>query len=86
MRSLRRWLKRLEPVRWEEAALWLLCVDERGLVLNDGSDPLRPFVDKHYNTLPGNPRVLVGVDPLEVRGRRVRTDDDDAGRERGQTG
>jgi hypothetical protein len=66
--------------------LSLVCVDEEGIVLDDGSGEIRPGIGKHHSAVPGNPKVIVGVDPLEVLGPRVRAGDDDAGRERGQTG
>jgi hypothetical protein len=68
---LRLRLKRLEQARPSESAIWLVCVDEQGRILDDGSDQIRPWIGKHYSTVPGTPQVIVGVDPLMVLGRRV---------------
>jgi len=35
-------VKRLDQTRREPAAIWLLCVDEQGIVLDDGSAAIRP--------------------------------------------
>jgi hypothetical protein len=45
-------------------------VDEAGRILDDGSEQIRPWIGKHYSTAPGKRKVIVGVDPLEVLGRR----------------
>ena len=68
--SLRHRLKRLEQGRRDIAALWLVCVDEQGIVLDDSSAEIQPWVGRHYGAVPGTPKVIVGVDPLEVLGRR----------------
>jgi len=39
-------------------------------VLDDDSAAIRPFVRKHHSAVPGNPKLIVGVDPHEVLGRR----------------
>jgi hypothetical protein len=64
--SLRHRLQPLEEARQEKAAIWLLCVDEQGLVLDDGSAAIRPFVGKHYSAVPGNPKLVVVIDPMVV--------------------
>jgi hypothetical protein len=64
-------LKRLERALPPAPALSLVCVDEEGRILDDGSDTRRPWIGRHYSDVPGAPKVIVGVDPLEVLGRRV---------------
>src|SRR6266542_2237814 len=56
--SLRQRLKRLEQVQREDSAITLLCVNEAGLVLDDDSDQIRPWVGKHYGEVPGTPKIL----------------------------
>lgn len=73
--SLRHRLQRLEQVLRGDFAIQLVCVNEAGLVLDDGSEQIRPWSGKHYSEVPGPPKVLVGVDPLEVLGRRLAKSD-----------
>jgi hypothetical protein len=66
--SLRHRLKRLESAVPRGPVVWLVCVDEEGIVLDDGSAEVRPWVGRHVREVPGTPKVLVGIDPL-VLGR-----------------
>jgi hypothetical protein len=66
---LRHRLKRLELVVPPAPVVWLVCVDEEGRVLGDGSAEVRPWVGRHFREVPGTPKVLAGIDPLVVLGR-----------------
>jgi hypothetical protein len=68
--SLGHRLKRLARARPTGNVLSLVCVDEEGRVLDDGSDKLRAWIGKHYSHVPGASKVIVGVDPLVVLGLR----------------
>ena len=68
--SLRNRLKSLEQIQRDDFAIRLLSVNEAGLVLDDGSDPIRPWIGRHYSAVPDNCKVIVGVDPLVMLGRR----------------
>lgn len=61
-------LKRLEQVQREDSAIPLLCVGEKGLILDDSSDQIRLWVGRHSSAVPGIPKILVGVDLLKVLG------------------
>jgi hypothetical protein len=39
-------LERLHPP--DSPTLWLVCVDNEGIVLDDGSAGIRPWIGKHY--------------------------------------
>src|SRR5436305_11454551 len=52
--SLHHQLKRLERAQPPESPLALVCVEEEGRILDDGSDPIRPWIGKHYSDVPGN--------------------------------
>ena len=51
--------------------IWLLCVSHDGIVLDHGSEVLRPWVGRHFTEVP-HPiaQLIVGVDPLVVTGEK----------------
>jgi hypothetical protein len=49
----------------------LVCTDTAGIVLDDGSEATRPYVGRHVREVPGEPKVVVGVDPIKVLGRNL---------------
>ena len=51
--SLRHRLKRLEQVQRDNVTITLLCVDEEGHVLDDGSDQMQLWIDCHFSDVPG---------------------------------
>jgi hypothetical protein len=50
--------------------LWLVCVDEEGTVLDDGTDGVRPWIGEHYSAIPRIGKLIIGIDPLVVLGRK----------------
>lgn len=69
--TLRQRLRRLEGVRPAGSpTLWLVCVDEEGRVLDDGSDGVKPWIGQHYSGVPSIGQLIIGIDPLQVLGRR----------------
>jgi hypothetical protein len=48
----------------------LVSVDEEGRVLDDGSVAVRPWIGQHYSAVPNIAQLLIGIDPLQVMGRR----------------
>jgi hypothetical protein len=75
MMQLRQRLKRLEKAHPPNGPrLWLVCVDHTGRILDDGSPDTRPWVGLHYADVPGGvAKVIMGIDPLVVLGRREPT-------------
>ena len=70
MRARQR-LQRLERLRPPDSpTLWLVFVDEEGIVLDDGSVGVRPWIGKHYSAIPRIGKLIIGVDPLVVLGRK----------------
>jgi hypothetical protein len=63
-------LQRLERARPPGPTLWLAFVDEAGDILDDGSAEVRPWVGRHWGTVPSIGRIVMGVDQLQVLGRR----------------
>ena len=43
-------------------------VDLQGLILDDRSEAVRPWVGRHYSELPDPVSIVMGVDPLVVLG------------------
>jgi hypothetical protein len=68
--SLGHRLKRLARARPTGNVLSLVCVDEEGRVLDDGSAMIRAWIGKHYSDMPGAAKVSVGVDLLVLLGLR----------------
>lgn len=69
--SLRQRLRRLERGRPAGSpTLGLVCVDEEGRVLDDGSVGVRPWIGRHYGAIPRIGQLIVGIDPLQVLGHR----------------
>ena len=51
--------------------MWLVCVDNEGIVLDDdGSAGVRPWIGKHYSAIPRIGQLIIGIDPLVVLGRK----------------
>jgi len=48
----------------------LVCVDEEGRVLDDGSVAVRPWIGQHDSAVPSIKQLHIGIDPLHVLGRR----------------
>jgi hypothetical protein len=48
----------------------LVCADEEGRVLDDGSVAVRRWIVQHYSAVPSIAQLLLGIDPLQVLGRR----------------
>ncbi|HYT92364.1 MAG TPA: hypothetical protein VEL76_26860 [Gemmataceae bacterium] len=61
--NLRNRLKRLEKLQPKGPTLWLVYVDEAGLILDDGSAEVKPWVGRHYSELPSVGKILTGLDP-----------------------
>jgi hypothetical protein len=68
VRQRLQFLERLHPP--DSPTLWLVCVDTEGRVLDDGSAGVRPWIGKHYSAIPRIGRIVMGIDPLVVLGRR----------------
>lgn len=69
--SLRRRLRRLEALRPAGLpTLWLVCVDDEGRVLDDGTAAVRPWIGKPLSAVPSIGKLIVGIDPLVVVGQR----------------
>jgi hypothetical protein len=64
-------------VRWQSDCHF--CVDEQGVILDDRSEAVRPWVGRHCGELPRWVQVVVGVDPLVVLGYKGLDDDSVAG-------
>ena len=48
-----------------------MCVDNEGIVLDDdGSAGVRPWIGKHYSAIPRIGKLIIGIDPLVVLGRK----------------
>jgi hypothetical protein len=64
-------LQRPEKARPPSGArLWLVCVDDDGRILDDGSQETLPWIGMHYGDVPGGVgKIIVGIDPLAVLGR-----------------
>jgi hypothetical protein len=65
---LRTRLARLERTQAQASRLSLVCVDEEGCILDDGTAEIQPWVGMHQDDLPFAVQVIVGVDPLVVLG------------------
>ena len=69
--SVRQRLRRLERLHPPDSpTLWLVCVDNEGIVLDDGSAGVRPWIGKHYSAIPRIGQLIIGIDPLVVLGRK----------------
>jgi hypothetical protein len=70
MGNVRRRLARLERLRPPPSAphQYVAFVDERGSILDDRSEAVRPWVGRHYRELPQPVSVIGRVDPLVVLG------------------
>ena len=66
--SLRIRLTHLERPQSLASQPSLVCVDEEGRVLDDGTAEMRPWIRKHQDDWPFPVAVIVGVDPLVVLG------------------
>ena len=68
---VRQRLERLEPLHPPDSpTLWLVCVDDEGIVLNDGTAGVRPWIGKHYSAIPRIGKLIIGIDPLVALGRK----------------
>jgi hypothetical protein len=69
MNGIRRRLARLEQRCLPPPSnLSLVCVDEQGVMLDDRSEAVRPWVGRYCSELPESVKVIVGVDPPVVLG------------------
>ena len=69
MSNVRRRLARLEQLCLPPPThLGVVCTNEQGVILDDRSEGVRPWVGRHYSELPRNVKVIIGVDPLEIFG------------------
>jgi hypothetical protein len=68
---VRQHLRRLERLHPPDSpTLWLVCVDNEGIVLDDGTAGVRPWIGKHYSAIPRIGKLIIGIDPLVVLGRK----------------
>jgi hypothetical protein len=74
--SLRMRLARLERTQSQASQFSIVCVDEDGRVLDDGTAETRPWIGKHQDELPFPVTVIGGVDPLVALG--LASDDPEA--------
>jgi hypothetical protein len=69
--SVRQRLRRLQRLHPPDSrTLWLVCVDNEGIVLDDGTAGVRPWIGKHYSAIPRIGKLIIGIDPLVVVGRK----------------
>jgi hypothetical protein len=69
MKTLRSRLECLERLaRPPSQHLYVVCVDDEGKVLDNGSEQVRPWIGRHYSELPGPISVVRGIDPMAVLG------------------
>jgi hypothetical protein len=66
--NLRTRVAHLERTQSEASQPSLVCVDEEGCILDDGTSEMRPWIGKHHESLPFPVTVIGGVDPLVVLG------------------
>jgi hypothetical protein len=66
--SLRTRLTCLERTCTQASPPSIVCVDEEGCVLDDGTTEMRPWVGKNQDDLPFPVTVIGGVDPLVALG------------------
>ena len=80
MNNVRRRLARLEQRCLPPPThLGVVFLDEQGVVLDDRSEAVRPWVGRHGSELPRNVKVVIGVDPLEIFGYKKPDDEPAAG-------
>jgi hypothetical protein len=65
---LRNRLARLEQKRPPAPHPWVVCVDDQGRVVDDGSAEMRPWVGMHYAKLPFTVTAVAGIDLRRVLG------------------
>ena len=76
MSNVRRRLARLEQRCLPPPThLGVVFLDEQGVVLDDRSEAVRPWVGRHGSELPRNVKVIIGVDPLVVFGYKEPDDE-----------
>jgi len=92
LKSLRTRLQRVEMDAVRRCTskvphLYVACVDEDGLVVDDGGEAVRPWIGRHYSELPQPVSVAAGIDPRLVLGLDIAagntrsTGDEEASRE-----
>jgi hypothetical protein len=73
LKSLRSRLQRVEMDVDRRCAskvphLCVVCVDENGLVIDDGDAATSPWVGRHFTEIPHPVTVAAGIDPRRVLG------------------
>lgn len=68
--NLRYRLARLERAQVQTPAWSIVCVDLDGLILDDESELIRPWIGRRADELPPSPyrQILCCVNPIVVRG------------------